>query len=267
MRRGWKVHSWNVNGLRSCLEKGFLGYVQAFRPDVLCLQEVRADPSQVESALPDGYTAYWNPAERKGYSGVAIWARRPPLSVRAGMGVPEADAEGRVLTAEWEDLQVVSVYAPNVRPDLSRLRFRAEVWDPALAGFLQTLAKRKPVVFAGDLNVAHQAIDLAHPGPNRGKAGYTEEERAGFERYLKSGFIDTFRVFEPGPGHYSWWSFRARARANNVGWRIDYVMASEDLRPRLAGASILPQVMGSDHCPVVLHLRPPAVGTSPQSPP
>ena len=248
-----KLISWNVNGLRSCMAKGFLDFARSSDADVICLQEVRALPEQLHFELP-GYTMCWNPALKRGYSGTAILTRRRPLHVFPGLGIAEHDTEGRVLTAEFDDYFVVTVYTPNVKRELTRLEYRARQWDPDFLKFLRRLEKTKPVVFCGDLNVSHREIDLANPGPNRGNAGFTDEERAGFDRLLKAGFIDTFREFESEGGHYTWWSNRKGVRERNIGWRIDYFLISSVLRPRLAAAGILPQVMGSDHCPITLEL-------------
>lgn len=248
-----KLVSWNVNGLRACLEKGFSAFVEQSGADVICLQEVRAQATQVETRWP-GWTMHWNPALRPGYSGTAILARRPPLAVFPGLGVAALDTEGRVLTAEFEDLFVVTVYTPNSHRELTRLGYRCEEWDPEFLRFVKRLEKCKPVVFCGDLNVSHREIDLANPAANRGNAGFTDGERGGFERILQAGFVDTFREFEAGGGHYTWWSARKGVREKNIGWRLDYFLISAGLRPRLRGAGILPGVMGSDHCPVTLEL-------------
>ncbi len=248
-----KLVSWNVNGLRACLSKGFAEFVAGSDADVICLQEVRALPEQVEIDLP-GYAMFWNPALKRGYSGTAILTRRQPLAVYPGMGIADLDTEGRVLTMELEDYFVVTVYTPNVQRELTRLDLRQNQWDPEFLKFVKRLEKRKPVVFCGDLNVSHQEIDLANPGPNRGNAGFTNEERAGFDRILKAGFVDTFREFEQGGGHYTWWSNRKGVRERNIGWRIDYFLISGALRPRLVSAGILADVLGSDHCPITVVL-------------
>jgi len=248
------VASWNVNGIRSCLRKGGDDWMRRCGADVICLQETRAFPEQVDLDLP-GYDAYWNPAEKPGYSGVAILTRREPLEVTAGLGIIELDGEGRVITAEFDDLHVVSVYTPNSQNELRRLEYREQHWDPAFLEHMSELAAHKPVLFCGDLNVAHREIDLANPRSNRRNAGFTDEERAGFDRILAAGFIDSFREFEPGGGHYTWWSNRPGVRERNVGWRIDYVLVSAALRPRLEAAAIHPEVLGSDHCPVSVRLR------------
>jgi exodeoxyribonuclease-3 len=249
-----KIISWNVNGLRAVLRKNFLDYLDRESPDILCLQETKAGPDQVEQLWPAHYTTFWNTAQKKGYSGTAIFTRPRPLAVTQGMGKTQHDAEGRVLTAEYQDFFLVNVYVPNSKRDLSRLPYR-QIWDKEFLGYLKKLERKKPVVFCGDLNVAHTEIDLTHPKANVRNHGFTEEERAGFTAMVKAGFIDTFREFEPGGGHYTWWSQMSDARARNVGWRIDYFLISRALRPRLKRAYISPEVMGSDHCPVVVELE------------
>ncbi|MFT5234543.1 MAG: exodeoxyribonuclease-3 [Candidatus Krumholzibacteriia bacterium] len=248
-----RIVSWNVNGLRACLKKGFAEYVMADGADVFCLQEVRALPEQVEMELP-GYTMHWNPALKRGYSGTAIITKKTPINVFPGLGDADHDTEGRVLTAEFEDLFLVTVYTPNSQRDLKRLDYRENRWDKDFLKFIRRLEKKKPVVFCGDLNVAHTEIDLANPKSNRRNAGFTDEERAGLDNVVKAGFIDTFREFEKGPDHYSWWSNRPGVRERNVGWRLDYFFISEVLRARLKSAKILASVMGSDHCPVDIKL-------------
>ncbi len=248
-----RLVSWNVNGLRACIKKGFAEFVQSDRADVYCLQEVRALPEQVDLELPE-YTMHWNPALKRGYSGTAILSRQTPLNVFPGLGMAEHDTEGRVLTAEFADYFVVTVYTPNAQRELTRLDYRENQWDKDFLKFVRKLEKKKPVVFCGDLNVSHQEIDLANPGPNRGHAGFTDEERQGFENMLQAGFIDTFREFETGGGHYTWWSNRKGVRERNIGWRLDYFLLSGALRPRLVAAGILAGVLGSDHCPITLEL-------------
>ena len=248
-----KFISWNVNGLRACLKKGFADFIAVCDADVICLQEVRALPDQVDLEIP-GYTMIWNPALKRGYSGTAFLTRRTPLALYPGMGFAEHDTEGRVLTAEFEDYFLVTVYTPNSQRELARLDYRENEWDKTFLKFVRKLEKKKPVVFCGDLNVSHQEIDLANPKSNRRNAGFTDEERAGFDRMVKAGFIDTFREFEKGPGHYTWWSNRPGVRERNVGWRLDYFLISSVLRPRLITASILADVFGSDHCPIVVEL-------------
>ena len=248
-----KLISWNVNGLRACLKKGFADFAADSGADIICLQEVRALPEQVDLDIP-GYSMVWNPALRKGYSGTAMLVKDLPQAVFPGMGAPELDTEGRVLTAELEDIFLVTVYTPNAQRELTRLEYREKEWDPTFLKFVRKLEKKKPVVFCGDLNVSHQEIDLANPKSNRGNAGFTDEERAGFDRIVKAGFIDTFREFEKGGGHYTWWSNRPGVRQRNVGWRIDYFLISSALRPRLVSATILADVLGSDHCPIAIEL-------------
>lgn len=251
-----KIVSWNVNGLRSIVGKGLDAYLAAEGADIVCLQEVKATAGQLEGLwqVPEGYHAYWNAAERKGYSGTLVLTRERPLAVRYGIGEPEGDAEGRVLTLEYPGLYLVGVYTPNARGDLARLQFRTERWDPAFRAHCVGLAADKPVVFCGDLNVAHEEIDLARPAANRGKAGFTDAERAEFGRHLAAGFVDSYRYLHPQTAGYSWWSYRAGARARNIGWRIDYVLVSEGLCGALESAFIRAQVQGSDHAPVGVEL-------------
>ncbi len=244
-----RLVSWNVNGLRACIKKGFADFVLSDQADVYCLQEVRALPDQVELELP-GYTMTWNPAQKRGYSGTAIISKEAPLNVFPGLGMAEHDLEGRVLTAEFAEYFVVTVYTPNSKRELARLDYRQNEWDKDFLKFVRKLEKRKPVVFCGDLNVSHLEIDLANPKTNRRNAGFTDEERAGFDNIVKAGFVDTFREFETGGGHYTWWSNRPGVRERNVGWRLDYFLISGALRPRLVSAGILADVLGSDHCPI-----------------
>ena len=244
-----KIISWNVNGLRAVLKKSFLEFLDAERPDLLCLQETKCTPDDVEQLWPAHYTTFWNCAEKKGYSGTAIFTKIRPLNVAPHLGIAGHDREGRVLTAEYADFFLVNVYVPNSKRGLERLPYRQQ-WDADFLEFLQRLEKRKPVIFCGDLNVAHTEKDLANPKANVRNHGFTREERAGFSAFIRAGFVDAFREFEPGGGHYSWWSPMSGARARNIGWRIDYVLLSRSLRPRLKQAFIRPRVMGSDHCPV-----------------
>ena len=262
-----KMYSWNVNGIRAVLKKGvFQSFMSAHRPDVLCLQETKAERGQVQIDLV-GYHEYWNSAAKKGYSGTAIFSKKEPLSVVNGF--PKAFArrysfadelerdsaeEGRVITAEFDEYYVVTVYTPNAKEDLSRLALRFRHWDPAFLAYCAQLQKKKPVILCGDLNVAHTELDLANPKPNRGKKGFTDEERAGFQNFVDAGFIDTFRLFKQGNGFYTWWSHFANARARNIGWRIDYFLVSAQLRKAVIDADIHPKVMGSDHCPVSITL-------------
>jgi exodeoxyribonuclease-3 len=248
-----KLISWNVNGLRAVLRKNFLEFLEDEKPDVLCLQETKCHPDDVEQLWPAHYTTYWNCAQKKGYSGTAIFTRQRPLKVKPHIGVDIHDQEGRVLTAEYEDFFLVNVYVPNSKRDLARLPYRQQ-WDQDFLKFLKKLERRKPVIFCGDLNVAHTEIDLANPKSNVKNHGFTPEERAGFGAIVKAGFLDTFREFEKAGGHYSWWSQMSGVRARNVGWRIDYVLISTALRPKLKHAFIRPSVMGSDHCPVGIEL-------------
>jgi exodeoxyribonuclease-3 len=249
-----KLVSWNVNGLRAVLQKGFLDHLGIDGPDVICLQETKCHPGDVQHVTwPNGYTAFWNAAVKKGYSGTAVFTRHQPVNVFYGIGIAAHDQEGRVITVEFADYYLVNVYVPNAQHELVRLPYR-QSWDRDFLAYLQTLEKAKPVIVCGDLNVAHEEIDLARPKENVGNPGFTNEERDGFRAFLSAGFIDTFRHFEKGPGHYSWWTYRAGARPRNIGWRIDYFLASAALQPRLKRAWISPEVMGSDHCPVGLEL-------------
>lgn len=246
-----KIVSWNVNGIRACLNKGFAGYLAAENPDVLGLQEVKAFPQQVPFAFPSDMTVVWHPAVRPGYSGTLLATRRPVLSHQLGIGHPDHDQEGRVISVELDDVWVVTVYTPNSKDDLARLDYRHNTWDPLFLEHVRRLEKTKPVVFCGDLNVAHREIDLARPNENHFSAGFTDQEREGFDNIVAAGFVDSFRALHPDTRDaYSWWSYRAGARARNVGWRIDYVCLSPALRPRLQEAFIRPEIEGSDHCPV-----------------
>ena len=247
-----KLVSWNVNGIRASLKKGLAEFLETSDADVFCLQETKAHPGDVQHVpWPRGLVAHWNSAEKKGYSGTAILTRVKPKSVSSGIGVAAHDTEGRVLTAEYDDFTLVNVYQPNSQRGLTRLDYRTREWDPAFLAFLKKLGKKgKPVLFCGDLNVAHTELDLANPKTNRRNAGFTDEERANFTAVLDAGFVDTFRHFEKGPGHYSWWSQMSDCRARNIGWRVDYFVASAKLAPALKRAWISPEVMGSDHCPV-----------------
>ncbi len=249
-----KLVSWNVNGLRAVIRNGLFDFVSEAHPDVLLLQETRAAPEDVDlSPIDDEYRAHWACAQKKGYSGTLTLTRSEPLSANTGIGVAKHDKEGRVVTLEYPEFYVVNVYTPNARRELLRLDYR-QLWDKAFLRYLRGLEKSKPVAFGGDLNVAHTEIDLANPKSNQKNAGFTPEERAGFDKLVKAGFIDTFREFEPGPDHYTWWTYRSDARARNIGWRLDYWCISQRLRPRLRNAAILAEVMGSDHCPVEIEL-------------
>ncbi|MDP8246470.1 MAG: exodeoxyribonuclease III [Candidatus Hinthialibacter antarcticus] len=246
--------SWNVNGIRAAVRKGFLDFVAEADPDVLCLQEVRAEPDQVDLPLPQ-YHIYWNSAEKKGYSGVATLTKKKPINVTYDMGVEKHDHEGRVVTLEYKSYFLVNVYTPNSKRGLNRLEYRTQEWDVDFLAYVKKLEETKPVIFCGDLNVAHTAIDLANPRSNERNAGYTIEERRSFDAIVESGFVDTFREFTKEGGHYSWWSNFGRAREKNVGWRIDYFCISQALRKKLKEATILPEVQGSDHCPVRIVLK------------
>jgi len=262
-----KLISWNVNGIRAVHKKGlFLPFIKQCKPDILCLQETKAEQGQAEIDLPE-YEEYWNSAERKGYSGTAIFTKEKPISVRldipetiakkwklTGDGYGDPNKEGRVIAAEFKDFFIVTVYTPNSKEDLSRIPLRHKHWDPAFLAYMIELETQKPVIFCGDLNVAHTEDDLANPRPNEGKKGFTKEEREGIDNMISAGFLDTFRLFTKGNGHYSWWSHFANARARNIGWRIDYFFASRKLKKKIKKASILSNVLGSDHCPVVLDI-------------
>ncbi len=249
-----KLISWNVNGLRACMDKGFMDFFREMDADVFCLQETKLQAGQIEMNLP-GFYQYWNYAEKKGYSGTAMFTKREPLNVTYGIGIEEHDKEGRVITAEFEEYYVVTVYTPNSQRELARLEYRMS-WEEAFLNYIKSLDAKKPVIFCGDLNVAHQEIDLKNPKTNHKNAGFTDEERACFSKVLENGFVDTFRYFYPDMKDiYSWWSYMFQARAKNAGWRIDYFVTSERLNERLADAKIHTTVMGSDHCPVELMLN------------
>ena len=261
-----KIISWNVNGIRAVHKKGlFLPFIEKYQPDVLCLQETKAEQHQSVMELK-GYEEYWNSASKKGYSGTAIFSKEKPISVI--LNIPDKilkkhnlkdtygdpNTEGRIVTAEFKDFYVISVYTPNAKDDLSRIPLRHKQWDPAFLEYVKELEKNKPVIFCGDLNVAHTEDDLARPKENVGNKGFTNEEREGIDNIIKAGFIDTFRMFTRGNGHYTWWTHFANARARNVGWRIDYIFVSKKLEKKVKAAKILPEVMGSDHCPIMLEL-------------
>ena len=248
-----KLISWNVNGLRAAMGKGFMDTFAQLDADAFCLNETKLQPGQIELDLP-GYHQYWNSAEKKGYSGVAVFTRQEPLSVRYGIGVDEFDHEGRVLTLEMPQFYLVSCYTPNSQDGLKRLEYRMR-WEDAFLSYLKSLEREKPVVLCGDLNVAHQEIDIKNPKSNRMNAGFTDQEREKMTRLLNAGFLDTFRALHPDEtGAYSWWSYRFHARENNAGWRIDYFIVSESLREHVREAAIHPEIFGSDHCPVELVL-------------
>jgi exodeoxyribonuclease-3 len=262
-----KIISWNVNGIRAVHKKGlFAPFIEQLKPDIICLQETKAQQGQAEVDLA-GYEEYWNSAQKKGYSGTAIFTKIKPLSVING--IPENIAEkyglvadtygdprteGRVIAAEFKDFYLVTVYTPNAKDDLTRVPLRHKQWDPAFLAYCKELEKKKPVIFCGDLNVAHTPDDLARPKENEGLKGFTVEEREGFENFIKAGFVDTFRMFKKGNGFYTWWSHFANARARNIGWRIDYILVSEKLSKKIKKAEIHPDVLGSDHCPVSIDI-------------
>ena len=249
-----KFISWNVNGIRACLTKGFMDFFNEVDADIFCLQETKVQAGQVELDLK-GYHQYWNYAEKKGYSGTAIFTKKEPLSVSYGLGIEEHDKEGRVITLEYEDFYFITVYTPNSKSELERLDYRM-VWEDEFRKYMQNLEKNKPVVVCGDLNVAHKEIDLKNPKTNRNSAGFTDEERGKFTELMNAGFIDTFRYFYPEQeGIYSWWSYRFKAREKNAGWRIDYFLTSASMKDRLVSAKIHTEILGSDHCPVELEIK------------
>ncbi|MBG9770934.1 exodeoxyribonuclease III [Bacillus vallismortis] len=250
-----KLIAWNVNGLRAVMRKmDFLSYLKEEDADIICLQETKIQDGQVD-LQPEGYHVYWNYAVKKGYSGTAVFSRREPLRVMYGIGIEEHDQEGRVITLEFENMFVVTVYTPNSKRGLERIDYRMQ-WEEALLSYILELDQKKPVILCGDLNVAHQEIDLKNPKANRNNAGFSDQEREAFTRFLEAGFIDSFRhVYPDLEGAYSWWSYRAGARDRNIGWRLDYVVVSERLREQIEDASISADVMGSDHCPVELTIN------------
>lgn len=248
-----KLISWNVNGLRACLKKGFMNFFREADADVFCIQETKMQPDQAEVVL-EGYEQYWNSALRKGYSGTAVFTRVPPLSVAYGIGKPEHDGEGRAITLEFEDFYLVNIYAPNAQPELARIDYRMQ-WEDDFRAYAKELEEQKPVVICGDMNVAHQEMDLKNPKSNAGNAGFSDEERGKMTELLQAGFIDTFRQLYPEvTGAYTWWSYRFNARANNAGWRIDYFLVSRVLKEAVKASRIYAGVQGSDHCPVGLEL-------------
>lgn len=256
-----KIISWNVNGIRAVIKKGFLDFMDEYDPDIICIQETKAHEEQVELDLENYPYKYWNSAVKKGYSSTAIFSKAKPITVTNDMAITKHDNEGRVITLEFKNYYLVTVYTPNSKRDLSRLSYRHNEWDIDFLNFVKSLESNKPVIFCGDLNVAHTELDLANPGSNKttktrpGNAGFTDEERTGFDNILDAGFIDTFREFHKGNGHYTWWSYMGGARARNVGWRIDYFCVSESLKAKIQNAYILPEIMGSDHCPIALEIK------------
>lgn len=248
-----KFISWNVNGLRACVTKGFQDYFDAENADFFCLQETKLQSGQIDLPLP-GYHQFWNYAQKKGYSGTAIFAKQEPLSVIYGVGVEELDTEGRLITLEYPDFYIITCYTPNAQNELARIDHRLK-WDEAFRNHLMKLDAKKPIIACGDLNVAHQEIDLKNPGPNRGSAGFSDEERESFTKTLESGFTDSFRHLYPDvTGAYSWWSYRFNARKNNAGWRIDYFIVSDRIADKITAATIRADIFGSDHCPVGLEI-------------
>ena len=245
--------SWNVNGIRACVNKGFIEFFNDIKADIFCIQETKCQPDQIELEF-DGYKSYWNSAERKGYSGTAIFTKKKPIAVTRGIGIEEHDKEGRILTLELEDFYLVNNYTPNAKRGLERLDYR-QIWEDEIRKYLLKLNKKKPVIMCGDLNVAHKEIDLKNPKSNRGNAGFTDEEREKMTQLLEAGFIDSFRYLYPDKENaYSWWSYMGRAREKNVGWRIDYFIVSNDMKDKIKEATLYPQIMGSDHCPVGIEM-------------
>lgn len=248
-----KLISWNVNGIRAAMDKGFREFIETDLPDVVCLQETKAEPQQVDLSWADslGYHKVWNCAQKRGYSGTSIWSKDVPKRVVLGMGSDEHDREGRVITATFDDFHLVTVYTPNSQRELTRLDYRQQ-WDTDFLAYVKRLNRRKPVMFCGDVNCAHKEIDLANPKSNRRNAGFTDEERAGLDRIVDAGFVDSFREFDAGPGKYSWWTYRSDARQRNIGWRLDYFWVARKFWERVEGARIRSEVLGADHCPVEL---------------
>ncbi len=265
-----KLVSWNVNGIRAVHKKGeFKPFIERYKPDIICLQETKAERGEAAIDLPD-YEEYWNSAKKKGYSGTAIFIKKNIQLYQVALGLPEdlckkykfhedsygnPNSEGRVIAIELEDFYVINSYTPNSKPDLSRLKLRHTQWDPAFLEYMRRLDKEKPVIFCGDLNVAHGPDDLANPRENEGEHGYTEEEREGIDKIIEAGFVDSFRYFTKGSGHYTWWSHWANARTRNIGWRIDYFFVSRRLVLKMKNTKILPEIMGSDHCPILLEFK------------
>lgn len=249
-----KLISWNVNGIRACVNKGFTDFFRKIDADIFCIQETKCQPDQIELEF-DGYQSYWNSAERKGYSGTAIFTKKKPINIKYGIGIEEHDKEGRVITLEFEDFYMVTIYTPNSKRGLERLDYR-QVWEDEIRKYLLELDKTKPVIMCGDLNVAHKEIDLKNPKTNRGNAGFTDEEREKMTELLNVGFIDTFRYLYPTQEDaYSWWSYMGKARERNIGWRIDYFIVSDSIKDKIEDAKIHPEIMGSDHCPVELDIK------------
>ena len=248
-----KLISWNVNGIRACLNKGFSEFFKEADADIFCLQETKCQPEQIELEF-EGYTSYWNSAEKKGYSGTAIFTKKKPLSVSYGLGIEEHDQEGRIITLEFDKFYMVNCYTPNSKRELERLDYRM-IWEDEIRKYLLELNKKKPVIMCGDLNVAHEEIDLKNPKTNKGNAGFTDEERGKMTELLNSGFIDSYRYLYPEKMEYSWWSYMGHAREKNVGWRIDYFIVSNDIKEKIKNATIYTKILGSDHCPIGLEIE------------
>ena len=253
MEKVMKLISWNVNGIRACINKGFTDFFNQIDADIFCIQETKCQPDQIELEF-EGYRSFWNSAERKGYSGTAIFTKKEPITVTYGIGIKEHDQEGRIITLEFEDFYLVNNYTPNSKRGLERLDYR-QIWEDEIRKYLLKLNQTKPVIMCGDLNVSHKEIDLKNPKSNRGNAGFTDEEREKMTQLLEAGFTDSFRYLYPDKEEaYSWWSYMGRAREKNVGWRIDYFIVSNDIQEKIKGATIYSEIMGSDHCPVGLEM-------------
>jgi len=250
-----KIISWNVNGIRAVLKKNFIEFMNEYNPDIICLQETKASEEQVDLKLENYPYKYWNSAVKKGYSGTAIFSKYAPVSVENDLKIEKHDMEGRVITFELNNYYLITVYTPNSKRDLSRLNYRNKEWDVDFLNYLKKLEEKKPVVFCGDLNVAHNEIDLKNPKTNKKNAGFTLEEREGFNNLVDSGFVDTFRMFNSEEGHYTWWSYMFNARARNIGWRIDYFCASNIIKNKITKSIILPEVLGSDHAPILIEIK------------
>ena len=250
-----KLISWNVNGIRAVIKKGFYDFMNEYSPDIICIQETKAHKDQVNLELDDYPYKFWNSAIKKGYSGTAVFSKIKPIGESYGIGINKHDNEGRVITLEFTNYYLITVYTPNSKRDLSRLDYRSKEWDKDFLKYLKKLDKVKPVIFCGDLNVAHKEIDLKNPKTNHKNAGFTDEERQGFTNYINSGFVDTFRNFNKEEGHYTWWSYMFQARKKDIGWRIDYFCVSERLMNRVTNSKILKSILGSDHCPVMLEVK------------
>ena len=250
-----KILCWNVKGIRAAINKGFYDVISEYNPDIICLQETKANKEQVDLQLPSYPYLYWNSAEKKGYSGTAIFSKHEPISHSNGLGIEKHDTEGRVITAEFDKYYLVTVYTPNSKRELLRLDYRQNEWDKDFLLYLKNLEQKKPVIFCGDLNVAHKEIDLKNPKTNKRNPGFTDEERGGFDNYIDAGFIDTFREFTKEGGHYTWWSYMFQARTKDIGWRIDYFCISSKLKPMLKDSYILKDVLGSDHAPIMMEIN------------